>query len=327
MSDAPQSANASPSPLRLDARRMLRALGMLPVLVLLCIGFTLLNDRFITIQNLQVITQQASINLVLACGMTVVILTGGIDLSVGSILAASAVAGVAVSLSPAFGALAPLAALGVGLGCGLLNGLLIGGFGLSPFIVTLGGLTAIRGLARMMGEDRTVINPELAYDVIGNAHLLGVHSLVWTGMAVALLTWVILRRTVLGVRIYSVGGNMEAARMAGIRVWVILLVVYAYSGLLAGLTGVMASARLYSANGLQMGQAYELDAIAAVILGGTSFTGGQGGIVGTIVGVLIIAVLSNGLVLAGVPDIWQYIIKGSIIIFAVALDRLRTGRG
>jgi ribose transport system permease protein len=300
---------------------------MLPVLVLLCIGFTLLNDRFITIQNLQVITQQASINLVLACGMTVVILTGGIDLSVGSILAASAVAGVAVSLSPAFGALAPLAALGVGLGCGLLNGLLIGGFGLSPFIVTLGGLTAIRGLARMMGEDRTVINPELAYDVIGNAHLLGVHSLVWTGMAVALLTWVILRRTVLGVRIYSVGGNMEAARMAGIRVWVILLVVYAYSGLLAGLTGVMASARLYSANGLQMGQAYELDAIAAVILGGTSFTGGQGGIVGTIVGVLIIAVLSNGLVLAGVPDIWQYIIKGSIIIFAVALDRLRTGRG
>ncbi|KMK64490.1 hypothetical protein [Puniceibacterium sp. IMCC21224] len=327
MSDAPQSANASLSPLRLDARRMLRALGMLPVLVLLCIGFTLLNDRFITIQNLQVITQQASINLVLACGMTVVILTGGIDLSVGSILAASAVAGVAVSLSPAFGALAPLAALGVGLGCGLLNGLLIGGFGLSPFIVTLGGLTAIRGLARMMGEDRTVINPELAYDVIGNAHLLGVHSLVWTGMAVALLTWVILRRTVLGVRIYSVGGNMEAARMAGIRVWVILLVVYAYSGLLAGLTGVMASARLYSANGLQMGQAYELDAIAAVILGGTSFTGGQGGIVGTIVGVLIIAVLSNGLVLAGVPDIWQYIIKGSIIIFAVALDRLRTGRG
>ncbi len=141
--------------------------------------------------------------------------------------------------------------------------------------------------------------------------------------AVVAVSWFVLRRTVLGLQIYAVGGNAEAARLSGIKVWVVLLFVYAVSGLLAGLGGVMSSARLYAANGLQLGQSYELDAIAAVILGGTSFVGGTGSIVGTLVGALIIAVLSNGLVLLGVSDIWQYIIKGLVIIGAVALDSYR----
>lgn len=141
-----------------------------------------------------------------------------------------------------------------------------------------------------------------------------------------LLSWIILRFTVLGMRIYAIGGNEAAAALAGIRVWVIVLFVYAYSGLLAGLGGVMSASRLYSANGIQLGQAYELDAIAAVILGGTSFVGGVGSIWGTVVGALIIAVLSNGLILTGVPDIWQYIIKGAVIVGAVALDRVRAAR-
>ncbi|MNM87034.1 Ribose transport system permease protein RbsC [compost metagenome] len=127
----------------------------------------------------------------------------------------------------------------------------------------------------------------------------------------------------LGLQIYAVGGNAEAARLSGIKVWVVLMFVYAVSGLLSGLGGVMSASRLYAANGLQLGQSYELDAIAAVILGGTSFVGGVGSIAGTLVGALIIAVLSNGLILLGVSDIWQYIIKGLVIIGAVALDRYR----
>jgi len=133
-----------------------------------------------------------------------------------------------------------------------------------------------------------------------------------------------LRKTIFGQQVYCVGGNEAAARLAGIPVARVLMAVYGISGLLAGLGGVMSSARLYSANGLQLGQAYELDAIAAVILGGTSFVGGVGSIWGTLVGALIISVLSNGLILVGVPDIWQYIIKGLVIVGAVAIDKLRS---
>ena len=140
-------------------------------------------------------------------------------------------------------------------------------------------------------------------------------------------SWFVLKRTVLRTWIYAVGGNAEAARLKGIKVPVVLLFVYATSGVLAGLGGVMSSARLYAANGLQLGQAYELDAIAAVILGGTSFVGGVGSIWGTLIGVLIIAVLSNGLILVGVSDIWQYIIEGLVIIVAVGLDRFRIQGG
>ena len=142
-------------------------------------------------------------------------------------------------------------------------------------------------------------------------------------LLVVLVSWLVLRRTVLGVHIYAVGGNPDAARLTGIKVWAVLLFVYGVSGLLAGLGGAMSAARLYAANGLQLGQSYELDAIAAVILGGTSFVGGIGSIWGTLIGALIIAVLSNGLILVGVSDIWQFIIKGLVIIGAVALDRYR----
>jgi len=138
---------------------------------------------------------------------------------------------------------------------------------------------------------------------------------------------VILRKTVLGTYIYAIGGNEDAARLAGIRVAAVLVFVYAISGMFAGLGGVLSAARLYAANGLQLGQAYELDAIAAVILGGTSLVGGIGSIWGTLIGALIIAVLTNGLILVGVSDIWQYIVKGLVIIAAVALDRYHRSRG
>lgn len=314
----------APSPSRQDwLAATLRTVGMLPVLILLALAFQLLTGRFLSVQNLTIVVQQASINIVLASGMTFVILTGGIDLSIGSILAAAAMAALIVSLWPDWGMLGILAGLLTGLGFGLINGSLIAFVRLPPFIVTLGGLTAIRGVARLMGDDTTVFNQHLPFAFIGNASVLGVPWLVVIALTVIVLSWVVLRRTVLGMRIYAVGGNPAAARLSGIKVWAILLFVYATSGLLAGLGGVMAAARLYAANGLQLGQAYELDAIAAVILGGTSFLGGIGSIWGTLVGALIIAVLTNGLILSGVPDVWQYIVKGLIIVGAVALDRYR----
>jgi len=304
-------------------RELMRTVGMLPVLVLLLVGFALASENFLTMQNLSIITQQASVNVVLAAGMTFVILTAGIDLSVGAILAASAVVALQASMSPQYGMLGIFAGIGFGLLLGLVNGGLIAFMRLPPFIVTLGALTAMRGLARLLADDKTVFNPDLPFAFIGNDSILGVPWLVVIAVAVIGLSWFILRRTVMGVQIYSVGGNPEAARLSGIKVWKVLLFVYAMSGALAGLGAVMSASRLFAANGLQLGQSYELDAIAAVILGGTSFTGGVGTIGGTLIGALIIAVLTNGLVLLGVSDIWQYIIKGIVIIGAVALDRYR----
>lgn len=325
MSDTAQTGSAAANAERL--KTTIRALGMLPVLILLAIGFELMTGKFLSVNNISIVTQQASINIVLAAGMTFVILTGGIDLSVGSILAASAMAAVSLSLVPGWGMIGIPAGLAVGLAFGLANGALIAFLGLPPFIVTLGALTAVRGVARLMGDDTTVFNADLPFDFIGNGTLLGVPWLAIVALLTVFISWLILRRTVLGTWIYATGGNQEAARLAGIKVGLVLLFAYGMSGLLAGLGGVMSAARLYAANGLQLGQAYELDAIAAVILGGTSFVGGVGSIWGTLIGALIIAVLSNGLILTGVSDIWQFIIKGLVIIAAVALDRYRLKGG
>jgi ribose transport system permease protein len=312
-------------------RSFIRSIGMLPVLIILGILIQVAGvyftgeGRFLTWQNLSIVAQQASINAVLGAGMTFVILTGGIDLSVGSILAASAVVGLLVSQS--LGDLGILAALLTGAVIGLGNGVLIAFLRLPPFIVTLGSLTAVRGLARLLGNDTTVFNADLPFAFIGNGSIyLGPVSIPWLVVIAFLVifgSWLVLRRTVLGVHIYAVGGNDNAARLSGIKVWGVLLFVYGVSGLLSGLGGVMQAARLYAANGLQLGQSYELDAIAAVILGGTSFVGGIGSIWGTLIGALIIAVLTNGLILLGVTDVWQYIAKGAVIIGAVALDRYR----
>jgi ribose transport system permease protein len=303
-------------------RSMIQAVGMLPVLALICIGFELATGKFLNATNIAIVMQQASINIVLAAGMTFVILTGGIDLSVGSVLAASAVVAVATSLT-GFSYLAMPLALLCGLILGTVNGSLVAFMGLPPFIVTLGTMTAVRGLARLLGNDTTVFNPALPFAWIGNARLFGIPWLIIIAFLVIAISWFVLRRTVLGVRIYAVGGNPAAARLSGIKVPLVLLFVYALAGTLAALGGIMSAARTFSANGAQLGFAYELDAIAAVILGGTSFVGGIGTIIGTLVGALIIAVLSNGLILMNVSEIWQFIVKGLVIIGAVALDRYR----
>lgn len=304
-------------------RQLIQSLGILPILILIGILFSVLTPNFLQADNLLNILRQASINIVLAAGMTFVILTGGIDLSVGSILGATAVAALTLSLNTDLGWAAIPIGLLAGLVMGMLNGALVAYVGLPPFIVTLGTYTALRGLAYLLANGTTVINSNLPWAWIGNGSLLGIPWLVIIAFLVILLSWFILRFTVLGTHIYAVGGNPQAARLTGIRVGSVLLFVYAMSGLFAGLGGVMSASRLYSANGL-LGQGYELDAIAATVLGGTSLTGGIGSIWGTLIGALIIAVLNNGLTLMNVSFFWQLVVKGIVIIVAVVIDKLRS---
>jgi ribose transport system permease protein len=301
---------------------LIQTAGILPVLIVIAIVFAFIAPNFLTENNLLNIVRQASINIVLATGMTVVILTGGIDLSVGSVLAVSAVTAMVVSLMPELGWAAVPIALLIGLVLGALNGLLVAYAGLPPFIVTLGSMTTLRGLAYLLAGGTTIINSKIDFAWIGNAYLGPLPWIVVIAFLVLLATWFLLRHTVLGIYIYGVGGNPQAARLTGIKVGQVMLFVYAFSGLLAGLGGVMTTSRLYSANGV-LGTGYELDAIAAVILGGTSFVGGIGTVIGTLFGALIIATLNNGLTLMNVSFFWQLVIKGLVIIIAVALDKYR----
>lgn len=314
--------NTAPKSDRKSINNFLQIAGILPILVLICILFSVLSPNFLTPGNIVNIFRQASVNIVLATGMTFVILTGGIDLSVGSILAVSAVASLIVSLIPGWGWAAVIAGLLTGLALGLLNGALIALLDVPPFIVTLGLLTALRGAAFLIANGTTVFNRDLNFAWIGNTYLGPFPWLVVIALLTVLASWFVLRQTVLGVQIYAVGGNERAARLTGIKVNRVLLFVYGVSGLLAGLAGIMSASRLYSATGT-LGQGYELDAIAAVILGGTSFTGGIGTIGGTLLGALIIAVLNNGLTLLNMSYFWQLVVKGLVIIVAVIIDRLR----
>lgn len=305
-------------------RNFIQVAGILPILVAICVIFSLVTPNFLSVGNLINVIRQASINIVLATGMTFVILTGGIDLSVGSILGVTAVVGVLVSLVPGLGWFAVPAALIAGVFLGLLNGSLVAYLGLPPFIVTLGSYTALRGVAYLVANGTTVINRDLNFAWVGNNYVGPIPWLVIIAFLAVLASWFVLRRTVLGRHIYAVGGNIRAARLTGIKVSRVLLFVYGVSGLLSGLGGIMSASRLYSATGM-LGQGYELDAIAAVILGGTSFTGGIGTIWGTLLGALIIALLNNGLTLMNVSFFWQLVVKGLVIIIAVTIDKVRTG--
>ena len=317
-----KSANNPVSRNRKSISTLLEVAGILPILVIICILFAFLSPNFLTGGNIVNILRQASINIVLATGMTFVILTGGIDLSVGSILAVSAVVALLVSLLPALSWAAVPAALLAGLLLGLLNGALITFLDVPPFIVTLGSLTALRGVAFLVAKGTTLINRDINFAWVGNTYIGPFPWLVIIALLTVIVSWFVLRQTVLGVQIYAVGGNERAARLTGIKVNRVLLFVYGISGLLAGLAGIMSASRLYSASGI-VGQGYELDAIAAVILGGTSFTGGIGTIGGTLLGALIIAILNNGLTLLNLSYFWQLVVKGLVIILAVTIDRLR----
>ena len=304
---------------------------MLPVLVVMYFLFYALTlyysddgtSNFLTTNNNMNILRQVAINLVLAAGMTFVILTAGIDLSVGSMLAVSAVLGMTMSLPDWMPAMSLPVFVVAGLACGLINGAMVAYFNMNPFVITLGTMTALRGAAYLLANGTTVLNNDIpSFDWLGNGDFLAIPWLIWVAAAVAIASWFILRKTILGLHIYAVGGNPQAARLTGIKVTTVLLFVYAVNGLFSGIAGAMSSSRLYAANG-NWGVGYELDAIAAVVLGGTSLSGGVGSVWGTVIGALIIGVMNNGLTILGLSSFWQYVAKGVVIVLAVLLDKWR----
>jgi ribose transport system permease protein len=283
---------------------------------------SVIAPNFVSFNNGLNVARAVSINAILAAGMTLVILTRGIDLSVGSAVALTGVSSVLLwtAGAPAFAAV--LGGIVVGALTGLIDGSLVAFLGLPSFIITLGALTYIRGLSYSLTNAQPLIASNLGFRGLGNGAIAGIPTPVVIMLAVYAVLWFVLERTTFGRHVYAIGGNPEAARLAGVNVKWTLLRVYLIMGACAGLAGVIFAARVESGQP-KAGEGYELDAIAAVVLGGTSLFGGRGRITGTLIGALIIGVLSNGLVLMDVPFFFQLVVKGAVIIFAVAIDGLK----
>jgi ribose transport system permease protein len=296
-----------------------RQLGTLSGLFGLCVVLWALTPHFLTVSNLLNVVEQAAIIAIVAVGMTFVIITGGIDLSVGSVLAFAGVVMASVLHAEAPVPLALAAALGTGLFCGLVNGALITVGRLPPFIATLGMMSVARGTALMFTEGRPVSGFSGGFRSLATGEVLGLPVSVVIMVGVYAVAHFVLTRTKLGRYTYAIGGNEEAALLSGVNVKFYKAAVYGISGALSGLAAVILTARLNSAQPIA-GMMYELDAIAATVIGGTSLLGGEGTVVGTLIGALIMAVLRNGLNLLGVSSFIQQIVIGSVIIAAVLID-------
>ncbi|MCR5347782.1 MAG: ABC transporter permease [Fretibacterium sp.] len=281
------------------------------------------HDTFLTRTNIFNVLRQSSTNLMLACGMTMVIILGGIDLSVGSIIAMSGVLGAAAVVWYGLPEGVGIAiALLSGLIFGLLNGMVIAMTKIPPFIVTLASMNVAKGIAYVFSGGKPIRCMTEAWKFLGAGYVGPVPTPVITMTAVFIIAVLILNRTRIGRHIYAVGGNDTAARFSGISTAKTKFFVYSFSGLMAGLAGITIASRLYSGT-CTSGDGAEMDAIAAVVVGGTSMAGGSGRLGGTLIGVLIIGILNNGLNLMGVNSDWQYIIKGAVILLAVYVDFLR----
>lgn len=293
-------------------------------LLLLVLMISILSPSFLTSKNIFNILRQTSINAIIAAGMTFVILTGGIDLSVGSILAFSGAICAKLLLSTSNILLSVIVAIIVGGVVGLLNGFIISKFKLQPFIATLSTMTILRGIVLVFtdGKPITLGSGELAvsFGNIGGGNIFGIPSPVLIMLLVFILCGFILNYTIVGRRVYALGSNEEAAKLSGLSTSKVKMAVYTISGILSAVAGIILTSRLFSAQPTA-GTSYELDAIAAVVLGGTSLTGGKGKISKTIIGALIIGVLNNALNLLDVSSYYQMIVKGIVILIAVILDR------
>jgi putative xylitol transport system permease protein len=298
--------------------------GIIIAFLLLCVALTFLNKYFLTPENITNILLQTSINGILAMGMTLVILTGGIDLSVGSVLAFSSI--VAATFVTGDNPQSPVVALLVGMVVGgilgLVNGCIIAYLRIPPFVATLGMLSVARGLTYAYTGGMPVPNLSESFLNVGEGSVLGVPLPILIFILIFAILWVVLNHTSYGRTVYAVGGNAKSARTAGIRTRRVTASVYVIAGVLAGLGGLILTARTSSALP-QAGVSYELDAIAAVVIGGTSLSGGVGSITGTLLGALIIGTINNGLDLLGVSSAYQQIVKGCIIVVAVLLDYSR----
>lgn len=338
MSDV-ETPQTEPGPLGRARTLVVRALtaaggrgGAILILLALVLAFSLSSESFFTVDNLRNILRQYSAPAILAVGQTIVIVSAGIDLSVASTAALSgSVMGVMYAHQGYPEPVALLIGLAAGFAVGAINGFVITKWRVPDFIATLGAFTAVRGVALLVTdglpvpdytkaqEGRTV--PETV-TTLGADSVFGIPLIAVVAAACALIGWFILSRTTLGRSAYAIGGNREAARVSGIRVERTKWAIYIFSGLMAAIAGFMLTGRQGSANAL-MGEGMELQSIAAVVVGGTNLFGGEGTIGGTIIGVLIIGVLNNGLNILGVADFWQRVVNGSIIVAVVALDQWR----
>ncbi|MBU7216305.1 ABC transporter permease subunit [Staphylococcus gallinarum] len=291
-------------------------------LILLVIIISILNSAFLEPSNLFNLLRQVSINGLIAFGMTFVILTGGIDLSVGSTLALSSALVAILMVSGVDGIIAIIIGCIFGAVLGAINGFLITLGKMAPFIATLATMTVFRGVTLVItdGNPITNLNGSYAFQLFGRGYFIGIPVPAITMFITFIILYVILHKTIFGRQTYAMGGNEKAAFISGIKVNKLKVYIYGLAGLMSALAGAILTSRLNSAQPTA-GMSYELDAIAAVVLGGTSLTGGKGRIVGTLIGVLIIGVLNNGLNLLGVSSFYQQVVKGVVIIIAVLIDR------
>ncbi|KAA3664633.1 MAG: ABC transporter permease [Chloroflexi bacterium] len=309
-------------------------------LILVTAVFSLLSPQFLTTANLVIMSKHVAINALLAIGMTFVILTAGIDLSVGSIVGMTAmIAGGLINegiILPRFGIIIYphtwtilLISLVIGTLAGAISGYIITRFNVAPFIATLGMLYAARGIAGLRNNGYTFPNlvgrPEYGntgFELLGAGELLGVNYSIWLMLILTLLAHIITKRTPFGKHVYAIGGNERAAELSGVRVARTKIIVYSISGFCSALVGLIIASQLVAAHPLT-GDTFELNAIAAVVLGGTSLAGGRGSMGGTLIGAFVIGVLNDGLVMMGVSSFWQQVIKGAVIVLAVIIDQVQ----
>jgi ribose transport system permease protein len=300
-------------------------------LFLLCLIISVLSDKFLTMTNGWNVMRQISVNICISTGMTLIVLTAGIDLSVGAVLALSGAMaagllknGIAIPSQNIYIGFTLLGAILVGMttgaGLGVFNGWAITKFNLPPFVVTLAMLTIARGLTMLWTEGFPISELGESFAYLGTGWFLGIPVPVWISGIIVLIAVIATKKTRFGRYIYAIGGNENAARLSGIDINRIKIAVYGIAGMLAGIGGLLVTSRLDSAQP-NAGMSYELDSIAAVVIGGTSLSGGRGSILGTVQGAIIIGVLNNGLVLLNVSPFWQQVVKGIVILLAVIIDK------
>lgn len=329
--DSPPASGTAPGQFGRRLRELARQnLGVSTTFLLVVVFFSVTQPVFFTWENVLNVLRSNSVLLLAALGMTFVILGGGFDLSIGSL---AALAGVALAMQLQAGVPVGIAVFSTLAGCFVLgfamNGLLIGRLGFNFFVVTLATLSILRGAALLLSNGLSASTFEWPLvQFLGDGSLAGVPVPAVITLVFYLLAYVVLRNTRFGRMVYAVGGNAEAARLSGINVPHVRALLYGISGLMAGVSGIVLTGRLTSSQPVTGAIGLELSAAAAVLLGGTSFTGGYGGVVGTVIGALYIGVLQNGLSIAGVPSFWQNVATGLILLLAVAFHRLNeSGRG
>lgn len=294
--------------------------GIVLILLLICIVLSILSPTFLSLQNFINVFRQVSITGIIAVGMVFVIVTGGIDLSVGSITGIVAMVATSLAHPDQFPVIVPvLVGLAVGIVAGAVNGIIIAYGDVPPFITTLGMMTSLRGLAQLYNNGRPIIDLSDEYTEIGGGMLGQVPYPVIIFIVVILIGILFLRFSKFGRHVYAVGGNEQSAKVSGINVKRVKLLVYIIAGFVSALSGIIISSRVMTGSPTA-GEGYEMDAITACVIGGASLSGGAGSVLSTVIGALIVGVLSNGLDLLKVSSYWQQIVKGIIIIAAVLID-------